>query len=143
VAGDGRDEIALRALAENSPSRERISFCGRIDGASKWRLLASSQVAAMPSRYETFGLSGLEALACGTPVVGFDIECLRDTVPPDTGILVRPFDVGALREAMRSLLRDPGACASMAECGRRHAAPFGWESIAAAQENVYMSAVGG
>jgi glycosyltransferase involved in cell wall biosynthesis len=142
VAGDGRDAQALRAQAESSPAHARISFCGRVDGAEKWRLLAASQLSVMPSRYETFGLSALESLACRTPVVGFDIESLRDTVPAGTGRLVPAFDVDALREALRELLRAPELCASMGQRGLLHAARFSWDAAAAAQERVYVSAAG-
>jgi glycogen synthase len=140
VAGDGRDEQALRTRAARSPAGERITFCGRLTGAEKWRLLAASQLSVMPSRYETFGLSALEALACGTPVVGFDIESLRDTVPPGTGVLVHPFETDVLRETLRRLLRTPEVCTSMGERGRHHAARYTWDSVAAAQENVYLTA---
>jgi glycosyltransferase involved in cell wall biosynthesis len=143
IAGDGRDADHVRALASSPSLRDRVTFIGRISGREKWRLLASSQFSVVPSRYETFGLSALESLACGTPVVGFAIECLRDTVPPETGILVEPFEVRALTEAMRSMLLDPAVCAQMGERGRRYAAAYTWDSIAAAQEQAYLSAAGG
>jgi glycosyltransferase involved in cell wall biosynthesis len=143
VAGDGHDARAIRALAAASLDGDRIDFRGRVDGADKWRLLAASQICAMPSRYETFGLTALEALACGTPVVGFDIESLRETVGGGTAVLVPPFEVVALRAALRSLLRDPGTCAAMGARGRSHAAGYSWGSVAEAQEQVYLSALAG
>jgi glycogen(starch) synthase len=142
VAGDGRDERTLRELASRSPDGARISFCGRVTGSEKWRLLAGSQIAVMPSRYETFGLSALEAQACGTPVVAFDIESLRDTVSTGAGVLVRPFEVQALRETLRRLLHAPEQCASMGEQGRRRAARYTWENVALAQESVYLDVAG-
>ncbi len=142
IAGDGRDEQALRMQAERSPAAARIRFCGRVSGREKWRLLAGAQLSVLPSRYETFGLSALEALACGTPLVAFDIESLRDTVGAETGALVQAFDVDALREALRELLRSPETCEEMGSRGRRHASRFSWESVANAQEDVYMSVAG-
>lgn len=140
LAGDGHEARAVRALAAASPDGDRIEFLGRVDGGEKWRLLAASQICVMPSRYETFGLVALEALACGTPVVGFDIESLRDTVGGGTAALVPPFEVAALREALRSLLRDPGTCSAMGATGRRHAGAYSWDSVATAQEQVYLVA---
>jgi glycosyltransferase involved in cell wall biosynthesis len=142
IAGDGRDEQTLRTQAARSTAATRIHFCGRVSGREKWRLLAGCQLSVLPSRYETFGLSALESLACGTPVAAFDIESLRDTVGRRTGTLVPPFDVDALREAIRGLLRSPEACTSMGEQGRRHASRFSWENVARAQEDVYMSVAG-
>ncbi len=79
LAGDGDDP---REPFAPSPRQARTatgstSAVARPTGAEKWRLLAASQICVMPSRYETFGLTALEALACGTPVVAFDIESLR------------------------------------------------------------------
>lgn len=142
LAGDGRDAQTLHALADSSPVSARITFLGRVSGQAKWRLLASSQLCAMPSRYETFGLSALESLACETPVVGFDIDSLRETVPPGTGALVKPFELGELRESLRTLLRSPVRCAEMGSAGRRHSERYTWERAAAAQESVYLSAAG-
>lgn len=142
LAGDGRDEAPLRAQASRSRAAQRIRFCGRVSGREKWRLLASGQLSVLPSRYETFGLSALEALACGTPVVAFDIESLRETVGRGTGALVAPFDADALRETLRRLLRSPETCAAMGSVGRRHASQFSWENVASAQEDVYVSVAG-
>ena len=142
IAGDGRDEQALRTQAAGSRAAGRIHFCGRVSGRAKWRLLAASQLTVVPSRYETFGLTALESLACETPVVAFDIESLRDTVGPGSGALVTPFDVEALRETLRGLLRSPARCASMGRRGREHASCFSWEQVARAQEDVYMSVAG-
>ncbi len=141
VAGDGRDAQTFGEQAAGSPASARIALPGRVGGREKWRLLAESQLCVMPSRYETFGLSALESLACGTPVVGFDIDSLRETVPSGTGELVEPFDLNALREALRRLLRSPDRCATMGELGRRHAALFTWDTTAAAQEDIYNTVV--
>jgi glycogen synthase len=142
LAGDGRDEQALRRRAAHSSAAGRISFCGRVGGREKWRLLAGAQLSVLPSRYETFGLSALEALACGTPLVAFDIESLRDTVGRGTGALVPPFEIEALRETLRDLLRAPDACGAMGDQARMHASRYSWEHVARAQEGVYVTAAG-
>ncbi len=103
LAGDGKDHRAVRARVEAAGVAERVEFAGRVGGADKWRLLARAQVLAMPSRYETFGLSALEAMACGTAVAGFDIPALRETVGA-AGMLVPRYDVSALADALRTLV---------------------------------------
>jgi glycosyltransferase involved in cell wall biosynthesis len=112
-------------------------MAGRVSGPAKWRLLAGAQVCVVPSRYETFGLTALEALACGTPVVGFAIECLRQTVPATCGQLVVPFDVGALRASLEELLMSPLRCDEMGAAGRRHASSYSWDRLASEHEDLY------
>jgi glycosyltransferase involved in cell wall biosynthesis len=143
LAGDGRDRDAVARKVEELGLGGRVDLPGRVTGAAKWRLLADADVVAVPSRYETFGLTALEALACGTPVAGFDIDCLRDTVPARAGVLVAPFDVGAYAAALRELLADPRRRAAMGAAGREVAGGQDWDAIARAQAGVYREAVGG
>jgi glycogen(starch) synthase len=140
LAGDGRDSKRVEEMAHASGLEDRVRLIGRISGAEKWRLLASAQVCVMPSRYETFGLSALEALACGTPVVGFDIPCLHDTVPGTTGRLVAPFDVRAFGTSLGELLAEPRLCKKLGDAGIEHARVYTWEAVAAAQLAVYEAA---
>lgn len=140
IAGDGRGRESLKRMIEHTDFSERVRFVGRVGGPDKWRLLAESQISAVPSRYETFGLSALEALACGAPVVGFAIDSLRETVPTGTGLLVTPFDVDALRNALRALLRDPARSSALGAAGRTFSAGFSWEAVAAGQAAVYEAA---
>lgn len=141
LAGDGRDQRAVAERVRECGAQDRVTLLGRVDGDEKWRLLASAQVCVVPSRYETFGLSALESLACGTPVVGFEIPCLRETVPRQAGQLVTPFDLREFRQALAELLADPGRCAEMGRAGRAYAASFSWGAVADATLSVYRGAI--
>jgi glycogen synthase len=83
----------------------------------------------------------VEALACATPVLAFDIDCLRQVVPADAGRLVPAGDVAAYATALVELLDRPEACLAMGERGRRFARRFDWDEIADRQERVYLRAV--
>ena len=68
-------------------------------------VFSAADVFAVPSRLEVLSLVGVEALACGTPVVGFDIGGLPSRVPNnDMGTLARPFDGSDLAAALKSVL---------------------------------------
>lgn len=142
LAGDGKDLAAVAAMVDRLGLDDRVTLPGRVSGAEKWRLLADADVLVAPSRYETFGLTALEALACGTPVVAFDIDCLRDTVPPGTGVLVEPLDVPGYARALDALLHDPARAVALGAAGRDHAAAYDWDAIARSQAAVYEEAVG-
>jgi glycogen synthase len=137
VAGDGRDRAAFERRLRTLPN-PRVELLGRLSGAARWEFLHTAQLLVMPSRWETYGLVALEALACGVPVVAFDIPCLRETIPAATGVLVPAFDVPAYSRAISDLIADPERCATMGAAGRAHASSFHWDDVAAQQEIVYQ-----
>jgi glycosyltransferase involved in cell wall biosynthesis len=142
VAGDGVDEVATRALCERHGLGDRVEFVGRVTGEAKFELLASAQVVCMPTRFENSPIVPIEALACGTPVLGFAIDAMAAVVPPDCGRLVEPFDVAAFAGALEDLLANPDECAAMGARGRKFAAQFDWDLIAEEQERVYLRVAG-
>ena len=141
LAGDGPDRRALEAQARRLGIADRLSFLGRVEGEEKLRLLAGARVVAMPSRYETFGIVAAEALACGTPVVAFEIPSLREVVVPGVGVLVPPHDVHALGRSLVEVATDPERVEAMGRLGREHARRYDWDDVAARQEAVYLRAV--
>jgi len=91
----------------------------------------ASDLVAVPSHSESFGLVALEAQACGTPVVAADVGGLgvavRDGV---TGLLVPTHRTDDWADALGSLVADPGRRAAMAAAAPAHAAQFSWERTA-------------
>jgi len=98
--------------------------------------------AAVPSRYEGFGLPALEAMARGCAVVASDATSLPEVVG-DAGLLVAPGDVGAWVDALRVMVGDPNRREALATSGVQRAASFTWEASARAHAAVYASVAGG
>lgn len=142
IAGDGPDEGVLRALAQELGIAERIRWLGRVDGTARFDLLATARVVCMPSRYETFGMVAAEALATGTPVLAFDIPCLRALVGDAVGVRVPAGDLTAYAEALAALAADPERCAALGAAGPPSVRRLDWDRIAAAQLAVYRAASG-
>jgi starch synthase len=96
------------------------------------QLLTHATVFACPSLYEPLGIVNLEAMACGTAVVGSAVGGIPEVVGDGaTGLLVAPDDPGALASALNSLLADPGRAEAMGRRGREHAIKeFSWPAIA-------------
>jgi alpha-maltose-1-phosphate synthase len=103
------------------------------------QLLTHATVFACPSVYEPLGIVNLEAMACGTAVVGSRTGGIPEVVADgETGLLVPPGDPEALAGALNALLRDPARAAAMGEAGRKRAvAEFGWAAIAAQTADLY------
>jgi starch synthase len=109
------------------------------------QLLTHATVFAIPSVYEPLGIVNLEAMACGTAVVGSRTGGIPEVVADgETGLLVPPGEPAALADALNVLLRDPGRARAMGEAGRKRAvAEFGWPAIAAQTADLYAELVHG
>jgi glycosyltransferase involved in cell wall biosynthesis/O-antigen/teichoic acid export membrane protein len=139
IAGQGPDEHRLRLLATDLGVAHRVRFVGWVSGRAKYELLSSARIVAVPSRFETFGIVALEALATGTPVVAFDIPCLREVIPNGCGQRVAPFDVAAYSAALTARYRDHHWIAGAAPRARAFAARFDWDTMAERQRAVYAA----
>lgn len=139
LAGDGPDRDRLVRRAERLGLGDRVVLPGRVTGAAKYRLLAGARLVAMPSRYETFGMVAVEALASGTPVLAFDIPCLRAVVPATCGSLVPAFDLETYGRRMVELYDDPRVD-EMGAAGREFARQFDWDTVSEEQERAYRVA---
>jgi len=109
------------------------------------QLLTHATVFACPSVYEPLGIVNLEAMACGTAVVGSRTGGIPEVVADGkTGLLVPPGEPEPLAAALNALLRDPDRAAAMGRAGRQRAvAEFGWAAIAAQTAALYAELVTG
>jgi starch synthase len=103
------------------------------------QLLAHATVFACPSVYEPLGIVNLEAMACGTAVVGSRTGGIPEVVADgETGLLVPVGEPEPLADALNALLRDPDRAEAMGQAGRKRAvAEFGWPAIAAQTAALY------
>jgi alpha-maltose-1-phosphate synthase len=108
------------------------------------QLLSHATVFACPSLYEPLGIVNLEAMACGTAVVGSKVGGIPEVVADgQTGLLVPPGDPAALAQAVNELVTDERQAAEMGRRGRARAeAEFGWASIAAQTAELYAELTG-
>jgi len=137
LVGGGPDEAELRRQVSARALEGIVEFLG--PRSDLGRLLAASDVLALPSEYEGFGIVQAEAMYLGIPVVatsvGGSTEVVEDGV---TGYLVPYGDVPSLAERLTRLLRDPALRRAMGDAGRervnRHFSP---EALAQAYGRLY------
>ncbi len=138
VVGSG-NITDYRNLAVRFMIEDRVKFTGQTrDG---WRYYAASDVYLLPSLYEPFGLSILEAMATGLPVlVSRDsgaAELIHDGVD---GLLIQePRDVKELSAKLGALLKDADLRMRLGRQARRTALRYSWDRVARETEEVYKT----
>ncbi|MGQ0642194.1 MAG: glycosyltransferase family 4 protein [Gemmatimonadaceae bacterium] len=131
IAGAGDDRPRLEQLTASLDLIGRVTFLGRISEAEKLSLLRRSWALVFTSPKEGWGITNLEAAACGTPVVASNSPGIRESVRDgETGFLVPHGDVAALASALRRLAQSPRDVAALGAQARAFARGFTWERAA-------------
>lgn len=128
------DEIEkkLRLLRKNG----KVTLMGYVPQRSLPDLYRGASLFVYPSFYEGFGLPVIEAMASGVPVVASNTSSLPEVVS-DAGVLVNPYDVDELRDAMVEILKNEKKRVEMSERGLERAKLFSWERCARETLRVY------
>jgi glycosyltransferase involved in cell wall biosynthesis len=135
IAGSGGYRSELEALAARLGVASAVTFHGFVSESEKIQLLREAWANVFPSPKEGWGITVLEAGACGTPSVASDSPGLRDSVlDGETGFLVRHGDAEALAERMLQLATEPLLVERLGAAARRFAEAHTWERSAEATE---------
>jgi glycosyltransferase involved in cell wall biosynthesis len=144
IAGSGDYRAELERLAASLDLGARVRFLGRIGEGEKVDLLRRAWALVFASPKEGWGITNMEAAACGTPVVASNSPGLRESVRDgETGFLVAHGDTAAMARAMGRLASSPALVATLGEAGRRFAETFTWERAAVETEEHLAAQLGG
>lgn len=126
-----RPEIdRLKALARNLGIENRVSFPGLIKQEQLLYYYSAADVCVSPSYYESFGLTPLESLACGTPVVATDVGAAKDIIRDEAAGYVVPDNAPRLLANKIALILARPHDAATAQQIRKSIAGFNWENTA-------------
>ena len=128
IAGD-KGEV----FADTNPGYDsdavNIKFLGYVSDADLPSLYSGAQAVIVPSLYEGFGLTTLEAMACGTPVIASNTTSFTE-VTGDAALLVDPNKITEIKNAILKLIEDRNFANALRESGLRQAAQFSWDKSA-------------
>jgi glycosyltransferase involved in cell wall biosynthesis len=131
VAGSGDDEGRLKGLARQLDIEAQIDFRGYIDEQTKIDLYRRAILFVNPSHKEGWGITSIEANACGTAVVANNAPGLRDSVRHgETGLLYRENDAADFARCIVELIDNNDLRRTMECAGREWALRFSWEQSA-------------
>lgn len=120
-------ENEMKLMVDRLDITGQVEWLGPLYGRDKIEAYVNADVLVMPSRYETWGLTFMEALACGTPVIMSDVCEAAKILPADCGISV-PLNEGALAEAIRVTL-DRGLANIYRSYRREWVKQYSWANL--------------
>jgi len=131
IVGEGDFKDSLINLANRLNIRDKVEFTGFVDRQEKVKRLQEAWVAVYPSFKEGWGLTNIEANACGTPVIASDVPGLKDSVVHGkTGLLFEYGDVKKLSDYLIKILSDADYREELRQGGLAWAKRFSWDEAA-------------
>ncbi|KAM3098566.1 glycosyltransferase family 4 protein [Phormidesmis sp. 146-35] len=137
IAGpsDRRHTPVLMAQIEALGLTDRVKFLSYVPYAELPTVINQAIALVFPSLCEGFGLPILEAMACGTPVITSNLSSMPE-VAGDAALLVNPYDVGAIGEAMEAIASDSSLRSCLRQLSLTRASEFSWTKTAESTANV-------
>ena len=120
--------------------QDDIIFKGYVSEDELLRLFQTARFFIYPSMYEGFGLPILEAMACGCPVITSNTSSMPE-VAGEAALLVDPYQIEEIKNAIYTLTKDAGLCTKMSAEGIRRASQFSWQRAAEQTSQVYEKAL--
>lgn len=138
IAGSGPDRQKLENLASRLEVSERVRFLGNLDRESLCDLYNSADALVLASSREGWANVLLEAMACGTPVIGSNVWGTPEVIArPEAGLLLKDRDARSIVEAAAALRRSPPDRATT----RRYAEQFDWQATTDGQLALFRALI--
>ena len=143
IMGDGTGRRNFVKIAQELGISHRVHFTGMISNLDVHQNLINSAMHVVPSLAEPFGITAIESMLDGTPVIASNSGGLKEIVEDEkTGLLVSPGDVDMLASAILRLWQHPELRKKLAGASIEKARNvYTWENVSAFTRNVYTQAI--
>jgi glycosyltransferase involved in cell wall biosynthesis len=133
--------VEQKSFIQTQALETSVTYLGKPDKQTLVEIYNAADVLMSPSHYEGFGMTIIEAMACGTPVIAANVTSLPEVVG-EAGVLVEPTDVRAMVAAVEHLNRDYNYRQSLREKGLSRAKVFTWEATGKLVATEYEKLIG-
>jgi glycosyltransferase involved in cell wall biosynthesis len=142
LVGDGDDLPRLKEIVRKKKVEKTVKFTSFVPSAKKIEMLSSSWIAVNTSPKEGWGLTSIEAQACGTPSIVPDSPGLIETVKDGVSGYIYPFgNIEKLSEILIKVLKDKKSVEKMGEQARKWAKKFSWDQSAKKMKEIILSEI--
>lgn len=128
--------VEQQELIQHLQLQQVVRYWGKPDRATLVELYNAADVLVSPSLFEGFGMTLLEAMACGTPVITSNVSSMPEVVG-DSGMLVDPNSSQAIAHAVLDLYKNPPLYTDLVEKGLTRVKPFTWQNTAEQVATIY------
>jgi len=128
-AGTKAEELKLQKLVNQSGLSDKIVLLGKLKDDQVYDLMQKSSMVMLPSRFETYSLVALEALANQLPVVSFDIDGFK-WLPKDASLKVSAYDYTAMAVAIKTISQDEKLRKKMGQNAHKFSKKYSWDIVA-------------
>ena len=125
-------------IVEDLGIKDEVIFTGYVGGDDLKPLYSYAEFFVMPSLYEGFGQTVVEAMACGAPAIVSKISSIPE-IAGDSVYYVNPYDTEGIAKAMKELAGDENLRGALSARGKEQAKKFSWEKCARETLEVYKS----
>ncbi len=137
---ESREMQRLRELVQDLKLQDRVAFWGSQRQDLLPYFYSAAQALVLPSRYESFGMVALEAMACGTPVIASRVGGLKYTIEDGrTGLLVPEGNPILLADRICRVVEDPAERKKLVKAALAEVRQFSWPEIAQRVLSIYQS----
>lgn len=126
---------SLKILVQELGLNAKVKFLNYVPSSELTTIINQAIALVFPSFWEGFGFPVLEAMACGTPVITSHLSSLSE-VAGDSALLINPYQIEAITEAMNSLIDDPSLRLSLRQKGLERVKLFSWEKTGTMTANL-------
>lgn len=135
----GEEMTRLLKIREELGVESFVNFIGKKNQDELPYYYAAANMVVVPSKYESFGIVALEAMACGTPVIASDVGGLACLVKnEETGFTIPDGDISALADKIALLINNPELRKKIGVQAAKYAKEYGWASIAKKMIKLYQ-----
>jgi len=142
AGGQGWLYEETKQLVAELKLEKKVRFLGRVTDLELVTLYSMADMFAFPSFFEGFGVPPIEAMACGAPVITSNISALPE-VARDAALLVDPYDIDALADALMRLTEDEALREELRQKGYQRVKQYTWAMSAQKMLSVYQKLYNG